>query len=145
MIHKYLLLFMLISSIMSIREFLGRDDNTRRVPATIEAGVSRRRPSPRKPVIIQTLPDDLDKILDSLDRAGPGGSDTTYTGAIVRNSGNHSFLLIFIFREVLVPMTMVVLQHIPASLNSNVVHFLKSDGSKFVTSIIVQILMFLHK
>lgn len=59
---------MLISSIMSIREFLGREDNTRRVPATIEAGVSRRRSSPRKPVINQTLPDDLEKILDSLDR-----------------------------------------------------------------------------
>jgi len=98
---------MLISSIMSIREFLGRDDNTRRVPATIEAGVSMRRPSPRKPVINQTLPDDLDKILDSLDRdillqatnsslhlyigensckppacRAPGGSDTRYTGAI---------------------------------------------------------------
>jgi len=40
-------------------------------------------------------------------------------------------------------MTMVVLQHIPASLNSNVVHFIKSDGSMFVTSIIVQILLFL--
>ena len=39
MVQKYLLLFMLISSIMSIREFLGREDNTRRVPATIEAGV----------------------------------------------------------------------------------------------------------
>ena len=132
--------------------------------------LSRRRSSPRKPVINQTLPDDLDKILDSLDRdillqatnssfhlyigensckphvaCKAGGSDTTYTGAIVRNSGNHSFLLNFIYREVLVPMTMVVLQHIPASLDSNVVHFIKSDGSKFVTSIIVQILMFLHK
>ena len=110
---------MLISSIMSIREFLGRDDNTRRVPATVEAGVSMRRPSPRKPMINQTLPDDLDKILDSLDRdillqatnsslhlyigensckppacRAPGGSDTKYTGAIVRNSGNHSFPLI---------------------------------------------------